>query len=56
MLSEYDPEMHPFKVEGGVLASYQLGDGIATLQELTGKLTLEFHKDNTQCTLVKYLK
>ena len=56
VLSEYDPEMHPFKVEGGVLASEQLGDGIATLQELTGKLTLEFHKDNTQCTLVKYLK
>ena len=56
VLSEYNPEIHPFKVEGAILSSEQLGTGIATLQELTGKLTLEFHKDNTQTTLVKYLK
>ena len=56
VLSDYNPEMHPFKVDGGALTSEQLGSGTATLQELTGKLTLEFHKDNTQCTLVKYLK
>ncbi len=54
--SEYEPEEHPFRVEGNVLTSEQLGSGSVSLQELTGKLTLEFRKDNTVTTLVKYLQ
>ena len=56
VLSEYAPEEHPFKVEGATLLSDQLGSGSVSWQELTGKLTLEFHKDNTVCTLNKYIK
>ena len=54
--SEYEPEMHPFRVEGNTLLSDQLGNGSVSLQELTGKLTLEFRKDNTVTTLVKYIQ
>ena len=56
VLSDFNPEMHTFKVESGALHSEQLGDGSATLQDLTGKLTLRFCKDNTQCSLVKHLE
>lgn len=56
VLSEYEPEMHPFRVEGGNLFSDQLGNGSASLQELTGKLTLTFRKDNSVSTLVKHIK
>ncbi|MBR5699942.1 MAG: hypothetical protein IKX37_02500 [Bacteroidales bacterium] len=54
VLSEYNPEIHPFKVDGGALISERLGQGEAFYQELTGKLTLEFRQDNSVCTLVKY--
>jgi hypothetical protein len=54
VMSEYNPEIHPFKVEGDALVSERLGRGKAYYQELTGKLTLEFRQDNSVCTLVKY--
>ena len=54
VMSEYNPEIHPFKVEGDALVSERLGRGKAYYHELTGKLTLEFRQDNSVCTLVKY--
>ena len=54
VLSEYNPEIHPFKVDGNVLVSDRLGRGSVFYQKLTGRLTLEFRQDNSVCTLVKF--
>lgn len=56
VLSDYDPEMHSFQVNGNRLFSPTFGEGTVSFQELTGRLSLEFRKENSVCTLVKYVK
>ena len=54
VLSEYDPRQLIIDINAdGTLSSDELGNGVMTYKESTGKTEIRFEKEETTCTLTR---